>query len=163
MLLESIEELKSTNGKLKFYIAGDGKEEEIKNLKLLIMEKKLTEQVIFFGRADEKNKLELYKNAQAVIIPSRFETFSNVALETLGSGKQLICFDIPGLSWIPNDLAIKAPKISSKKLTHSILKFLDENKNYSLIADNSRSFAKNFTWDRAAEGYYKVFKKVSKK
>lgn len=55
-------------------------------------------------------------NCLFVVVPSRFESFGVVVLEGLAVGKALVCFDIDGFSWVPEDLCIKIKKIDSDHL-----------------------------------------------
>lgn len=144
-----LEAWKTINEKL--IIAGNGNDEEA--IKKMINDFGLENKVKFVGKITGKTKTELYSRAHFVIQPSRFETFGYVALETLASGKLLVCFDIPGFDWIPEKSAIKVKTIDVKELEQGIKKAIDSVMLLKEVRVVNRAFAKQFTWDNIAKQY----------
>lgn len=141
-------------------IAGDGVATDVLKLKALIKQYGLDADVELVGKIEGLRKVELIRNALAVLMPSRSENHSMVALEALALGTPLICFDITGFSWLDssNCYKVKAFDVSqfSLALTH-ILGHADEAYEKALIA---REFAMRYSWDNAAAQYQKFIEQV---
>jgi glycosyltransferase involved in cell wall biosynthesis len=89
------------NIKTKLLIAGSGIDSEVAKLKRLIADNHLNKKVFLLGRVERDKKHDLLANALATIVPSRYETFSLSALESMVHGAPVIYSDLPDLKWIP--------------------------------------------------------------
>lgn len=134
-----------TKNKMPLIIAGGGQDE--KRIKSLVKELDIEKCVHFAGKVQGSKKNRLISEAAMVIVPSRFETRSQTALEAMAFGKRLICFDIPGFKWIPRNACIKVAKFSIPGLTRAI-DLPIETSNF-----RGREFAKAFDIGRVTELY----------
>ncbi len=146
----------------RLYIGGNGKPEDMRTLRYLIEKYKLNSYVKVLGRVASGNRVELLTNAQLVLCPSRFETFGNVALESLASGKPLICTNIDGYSWIPAECACKIATLTPSILADSIIHLLQDAHLRGILSTNARKFAKDFSWDVIAAKYESILLEASK-
>ncbi len=129
----------------KLIIAGVGTRTDVKEINRMIKSLKLQETVSLVGKVHGKIKRNLLLESAFVVNPSRFETFSNVALETLAAGKIFVCFDIDGLKWVPNRLSKKIKPFMVNKLSEAIMKsFVNRKSVYT--TKEARKFAKKFLW-----------------
>jgi glycosyltransferase involved in cell wall biosynthesis len=133
-------------------IAGSGSPSQIAKLQGLISHLNLDQYVTFAGRVSGQVRDRLFRAAHVVVVPSRFESFSLTALETLSYGKPLVCFDIPGLSWVPLFCSFKADNLTPLALSQALSASLDPVKSHKLSA-NSRPFARRFNWANIAASY----------
>lgn len=140
------------------FIAGSGEQNEEKKLHDLLSSKKI-KQVKLVGRVSGKAKEELFRNAAFVVIPSRFETFSSVALEAMSHARAILCFDIEGLRWIPKNCSIKITPFDETGFAHAILE-LGDIKKTTVLGSTGQNYAKKFTWDSIAQQYDKVVKSI---
>lgn len=116
------EEMVSQLGDLTFRIIGDGP--ELENLEKLVRELELDDQVIFEGRKQGSELVELLNAAKYILIPSRWEGFGNVALEGMACGCLPFASDTGGLLDAVGDAGVKFKEGSSEALTNSILEIL---------------------------------------
>lgn len=107
---------------LKLKIAGTGNESEVVSLNRIINQLKNPSKVEYLGHVNGALKTSLMTNAIGTVIPSRYETFSMTALESLAHGTPLICFDIPGMDWISSRSVIRAKSFNPTSLSRSIHK-----------------------------------------
>lgn len=147
---------------IKVVIAGNGPKEEEKKLKLLIKNKKLENIVSFVGRVDGPKKTNLIANSMFGIYPSRFEDFPLVPLEFSSHKKPLVCFDIKGLAWVPEDVSIKAIPFDVNSLAKAITLMVTDRKLRSELIKNTRPFAKRYGWNNITKEYEKFFFDVIK-
>lgn len=139
--------------KYKLIIAGSGLDSDLKRLKQLIKEYELENQVVLAGRVEGESKETLMKESTAMILTSRFETFSMVALESLAFGLPLVTFDIEGLEWIPNNIVRKADSFNTDDLAKVLLEIINDKKLQEDMRINGLAYAEKYTWDNIAKEY----------
>lgn len=159
LLLDALETIKDKLG-LKVILAGSGQAGDIARLHRLIHEKELSEIVRFIGRVDGQQKEDLIKRAAFGVVPSRFETFALVPIELISFAKPLVCFDIGGLTWISNKVALKVEPFLTTEFGQAIEKLAVKRDLLQALKRNCRRFAAQFTWDKIAQEYAKFFAEV---
>lgn len=153
-----IQALKLSGSSMKLVIAGTGSGKEEKNLDELIKKYRIGNKIIRVGRIQGERKEALFNNSKAVVIPSRFETFSITALEAFMHQKQVICFDIPQLRWIPKNLARKVRPFNINKLAEEI-KLVQSG--YPVMKANKK-FLSQFSWDNTTKSFEKCISQISR-
>jgi len=148
---------------ISLVLVGGGADTEIKRLKELIKELGVEKQVILKGKVLGKEKETLLQNAMAVVVPSRFETFSIVALEAMAHGAPLVCFAIDGLSWIPKRAAIKVHAFDIPRLTKALIHVVSDRILAESITTAASDYAKGMTWNNLAKEYEALIIKSIKK
>lgn len=143
---------KAPNGH-KLVIAGAGEKKEEQKLKNLIHRLELDGKAIHVGKASGKRKEEAFQKAQFVVVPSRFEAFSIVALETFSFGLPLVAFDIEGLEWIPDECCIKVEPFMKDKLADAMLRLSQNRELRQQLGKTGKSFASKFSWEKIAEKF----------
>ncbi|HRN85910.1 MAG TPA: glycosyltransferase family 4 protein [Candidatus Dojkabacteria bacterium] len=144
---------KLSKEKYKLVIAGSGLDSDLKRLKQLIKESELDNQIVLAGRVEGKSKETLMKESTAMILTSRFETFSMVALESLAFGLPLVTFDIEGLKWIPDNVVRKAESFNTDDLANVLLEIINNKKLQEEMRINGLKYATKYTWDNIAKEY----------
>ncbi len=93
VLIKAVKTLKDNGFFFDLNIIGDGP--NANNLKKLVQDLSLTEQVLFHGEIS--NVSDFIKKSDAIVIPSRFESFGYVALEAFSCEKPVIASNTGGL------------------------------------------------------------------
>lgn len=137
-------------------IAGSGPESEKRKLDAMIKRFNLKDYVKLVGRVEGREKERILGEALAVIIPSRYETFSLAALEALVSGAFLACFDIEGLKWIPDELCFKVRPFDEAELSR-VLKVISESASPRPNVEKLADFLRAYDWKAIASEYEKYF------
>lgn len=111
-----------------------------------------TEQEIkFLGYVTDKDILKLYNAAQMFVFPSLYEGFGLPVLEAMACGCPVVISDIPSLSEISSDAAIKTDPHNYKNLAGTIKRvLLDEQLSKRLIGRGLER-VKEFSWEKAAK------------
>lgn len=141
-------------------IAGSGATTDLNKLRKIIKKLKIEKRVKLLGRVSGKAKENLLLNSSLIIIPSRFETFSMVALEAMAYGLPIITFDIEGLSWMPEHSRIKVNPFDSMELAKAMMEL---SQNYELAKKMKLigiKYAKANTWGKIAKQYSKFFESI---
>lgn len=141
-------------------IAGSGLAAETEKLKTRIKNAELGNNVTLVGRVEGESKHKLMMESAAMVLTSRFETFSMVALESLAYGLPLVTFDIEGLKWIPGNAVRKANAFDAEDLVEKISEVLDDTNLQEEIRSNGLNYAEKYTWDNIAKEYEKLINEI---
>lgn len=153
-LLEALEKIIHNNQqRVPFYIAGRGEALDEKKIHLIVANKKIDKNIEFLGHLSGKKKEQVLVGAKIFLHTSRSETFGISILEALAVGIPTIVFDIPGLSWIPNDCIVKIPAYDTQKYAEAITNLLNDREKREQLSLRAREFARNYTWDNVANQY----------
>ena len=126
-IVSAVENLSKIYPEILVYMAGDG---EINQIKSLIKEKKLDNNIEVIGWINFKNKIELLKKVSTVLLPSYNEGLPMSILEGMASGKAIISTDVGGIPELVenniNGLVISPGDISA--LSKAISKMIEDEK-----------------------------------
>ena len=149
----------SLKNPIKLQIAGNGTPREEAKLKHLIQKLKLEDKVILRGRLSGPDKHNFLSESLVMAVPSRFETFSISALESIATGVPCVSFDIPGLSWMPENLGFKVPKFDIDIYAQALQVASHKNlqRHYQTVC---KKFAVDFTWDKSSQKYMQLITKT---
>ncbi|MBX4210662.1 glycosyltransferase family 4 protein [Candidatus Parcubacteria bacterium] len=159
LLLDAISKsVKKLN--ITIIIAGIGNNKEIKKLNTLIKKMQLENTVMYVGKVSGQKKLDLISGARFGICASRFETFGISVLEFLASAKPIVCFNIDGLQWLPENTALKAEPFSETSLSKVLVQMSEQNNLRQKYSVNARHFAADFSWDKIVMKYEDFFDEI---
>ena len=140
---------------------GDGNDsEEMKLLCELRDEYGLQEMVTFLGKQDQDTLPYYYSAAEMLIMPSHYESFGMVALESMACGTPVIASLVGGLIHLVEDgvtgyhVPVDDPAALSARIS-SLLK--DKSLRYRM-GHNAFAFAKKFDWGHISERMIQVYK-----
>ncbi len=156
ILIETFSEL----AKEKLIICGSGEVREMAKLNSLLIDNNLQDRVKVIGKKNHSEIKELVKNAKAILVTSRFETFSMVALESLAMGVPLVSFDIPGLKWLPDNCSHKVHSIKSSDLVIAIRNLSKQKAETKAKVQNGLKFASGLTWDNISGKYENLIHQI---
>jgi phosphatidyl-myo-inositol alpha-mannosyltransferase len=157
LLIEAFSIFVNKNPNYTLVIAGNGLASEIFKIKKLISQAGLSGKVILPGRVNGEEKEKLFSESIAMIIPSRFETFSMTALESLAHQLPLIAFDIEGLDWIPSNCIYRIKKYDILEMVKTLEDVCLGDERTARLKKNGHNFSKKFSWDNVAKKYVKIF------
>jgi len=137
----------------KLAIVGVGIQSELNNLKKLIDDLNLSEKVVLMGDVRGKKKSIIFNESLFVVLPSRFETFSIVALEAISYRLPIVSFDIEGLGWIPESFCFKVKQFDFQELAKTILMLINKNGIKSGLNREAKVFIKQYAWPKIYRKY----------
>jgi glycogen(starch) synthase len=140
-----------SNEAIRFYVAGVGTHAD--ELKAHAERLRLSDRVHFLGFVDDEQLRLYYAAADLAVVPSLYEPFGMVALETMASGtpciaadtgglRELIVHEATGLRFVPGDsrsladviLRLTTDRTLDKRLTVDARRMLDEQFSWRSIA-----------------------------
>nr|AIF16460.1 glycosyl transferase family [uncultured marine thaumarchaeote KM3_74_C10] len=141
-------------------IAGDGPDHL--DLKQRIESKNLARRIRMIGRVSENEKRDLLRRCSAVIVPSRFEAWSLVALEAAASCKPVIGFAIPGINGIVKSgiTGVLARPFEINQLSTAISHVMNDHYLRRKLGKEARKEAKEFTWTVVAKRQLEFYEQV---
>jgi len=123
----------------------------------------LAKRVIFTGPLDEELVRSAMKKCEMVVIPSEYEPFPFVALESLSFGKPVVAAAVGGLPEIftngSNGLLFMPE--DEKDLAEKMQLLLKNREVKNKLIRNSRESLKRFNWDSFIEKIESVYEKVA--
>lgn len=145
----------------KLIIAGRGPDEE----KLKRVQKELgLANVEFAGFVDEEKKMELMRRAKLFVLPSRFEGYGIVLLESAACGTPAVVSDIPELGFaVREGFALSSRTGDPEDLAGKINLLLSDKGAREEMGARGRSYARNYSWDRISAGYEGYLSKIKER
>ena len=119
------------------------------------------DKVEFLGVVSEKDKIELYRKAKVVVVPSIFnESFGIVALEAMASGRPVIATRVGGLEdlVVNGETGILVEPGSEDQLAEAIENLLeDEGYRRKLGVNARRVVEEKYSWDVVLDKIIQVY------
>jgi len=146
--------------KYNLIIAGSGITSEVDVLKKRIDSMNLHNKIKIIGKVSGKEKERLFNEAIVTLIPSRFETFSVVALESLTYGVPIISFDIDGLKWVPKESCSRIPAFNTELFSKEIVKLCTNATTRKGMSDYGIKYSHKYTWESVSNQYIDYIKSI---
>ncbi len=129
-------------------LAGDGPDRA--TLEHQVGQRRLSHVVKFLGHVEGREKYQLMTRAYAVLLPSRFETFSIVAAESQAAGAPLVAFDIGPLREVAGGARLIQP-FDIDAFTDQVVKLVRHPEQVDQLRHAGRTWARQYnTWDEIA-------------
>ncbi|EDL65257.1 glycosyltransferase [Bacillus sp. SG-1] len=153
-----IKALKFTSN-VHLLVAGDGKRKG--ELESLAINSGVSSRVHFLG--ERQDIPELMKMASIYIQPSKWEGFGLAVLEAMTSGLPVIASDIPGLREVVGSSGLLFDPENVQDLVKKIEDLLNDPGLIKELRLKSIERSKEFSVEKTAEQYLKLYEKLSKK
>ncbi|HEY5494375.1 MAG TPA: glycosyltransferase family 4 protein [Candidatus Anoxymicrobiaceae bacterium] len=146
-----------------FVVAGSGP--HLNELKALVSAFDLDEKVKFTGHMDTDALCAFYKSADLTVVPSLYEPFGMVVLESMAMGTPTIVADTGGLSEIVvhEETGLKFEPGNPESLADAMLRVLSDDDLASRItADAMAYMGDTYNWDRIARKTLDVYRQAER-
>jgi len=136
--------------------------DEMERLKALRIALGLAEQVAFLGAKDQDALVDYYTAAEALIMPSDYESFGMVALEAMASGTPVIASEVGGLAFLVQDgvNGFHVPVRDARALANAMRRILAEPQTRARLAADAAGAAQAYSWVNVADRLLAVFERV---
>jgi D-inositol-3-phosphate glycosyltransferase len=135
---------------------------EMERLKTLREELGVADLVTFLGKQDQDALPDYYAAADAVIVPSHYESFGMVALEAMACGTPVIASEVGGLAFLVRDgeTGFHVPDRDPEALADRICQVLTDPLLRAELSENAVAHAKAYAWPLIAEKIIAVYQSV---
>ncbi len=160
LLIEAAAKANNSGVEVNLDIAGDGN--------LMNPLKELSEKlgagkcVNFLGRVPQQQMPELYRNNDIFLMSSAHEGMSNAMLEAMASGLPIITTRCEGVDELIADNGVILENPDAAALAEAISKLAENQQSYKTMSAAARAKAKEFSWNKAAEQYEQLYRRICK-
>lgn len=132
---------------------------EMERLKAMHAQLNLGDLVVFLGAKDQNTLQYYYNAAEAVVMPSHYESFGMVALEAMACGTPVIASDVGGLSHLVRDgeTGFHVPSGNHLALASTLARLLQDDALRRRLGEQATYWAQNYSWvkigDRVLDAY----------
>jgi D-inositol-3-phosphate glycosyltransferase len=122
------------------------------------------DRVVFFPPQPHARLGDFYSAAEAVVLPSRSESFGLVALEAQACGTPVIGADVGGLRFAVADGTggILVDGHDPRRYAEAVVGLLRDGGRARSLAGGAVRHAANFSWDATAEGLAHVYRELAR-
>lgn len=161
-LVEAVSELVTGHPNIRLRIMGEGNSEE--DLKNMVRELKLENNVEFLGRIPHENTVPRYQEADLFVLPSLNEGMSNAMLEALATGLPIVTTNTGGASELVKDgeNGFIVEFQNSHDIAQKIKTIMDDKELRESMSRKSLEMSKEMSWQSVAEKYAGTYEKIMK-
>jgi D-inositol-3-phosphate glycosyltransferase len=123
---------------------------EMSRLQDLRNEYGLSDLVTFLGRRSQDTLPYYYSAANAVVMPSHYESFGMVALEAMACGTPVVASQVGGLAYLIQDgvNGFHIPVEDPEALAQRLINLLDDPELQTRMSQQAADFAKAYAWEK---------------
>lgn len=150
------------DGLVLHIVGGEPGNAEAAHLRNLCNELGLDKLVCFFGAKGQDELPFYYSAAEALIMPSDYESFGMVALEAMACGTPVIASQVGGLAFLVQDdeTGFHVPVREPDALAQRIAILLTDQEKRRSMGINARRVAETYSWETIARQLINTFCKV---
>jgi glycosyltransferase involved in cell wall biosynthesis len=149
----------SNKSKAMFIIAG-GKGWGRVNLKEIITQLDLTENVKILGYVDDATLATLYSNAQFLVLPSLYEGFGLPLIEAMSYGTPVLTANNSSMPEVSGNAGLLVDALDVESIANGLQEMITNNELRERLAKNAKLNASRFSWDESAKKLITVFEKA---
>jgi len=158
LLIRAVAKAKSLGLDAKLGIAGEGN--LMAQLQRLAKELNVADDVNFIGRVPAEQMPQLYRDNDIFVMSSAHEGMSNAMLEAMASGLPIITTRCEGVQELITDNGIVLEQANAEEIAKAIKKLADDKQLYEKMCKAARKQVENFSWNRVANKYLKIYKSI---
>jgi len=113
----------------------------------------LTNLITFLGKRDQDTLPYYYSAAEAVVVPSQYESFGMVALEAMACGTPVVASQVGGLAFLVQDgvTGYTVPTSDPQALGDRLLSLIKDPDLRDRMGKQAAEFAKDYSWQTIAK------------
>jgi glycosyltransferase involved in cell wall biosynthesis len=141
---------------VRVLIVGDGSEKS--NLQNLARSLNIDSRICFMGYVTERLN-DLYSISDVFVLPSLWESFGMVLLEAMAHQKPIVATKTTGASELikPGFNGLLVEPRNPEQLAEAIISILSDQEYAHELGVNGQRFSRNFSWDKTAGEYCKLY------
>jgi len=130
-------------------------------LRCLVEDLGLSNNVFFRKDISEAEKIELLRSCRALVLPSAIEGFGIVVIEANACGTPAIVSDrVPADAAVDGHNAVVVPCYAVGSLSNAILSLVSNEKLWTKMSTKAKLWVKKFAWDTSIDRFVEVIKSV---
>ncbi|MBM3125131.1 MAG: glycosyltransferase family 1 protein [Chloroflexi bacterium] len=136
--------------------------EEMARLQKLCDDLAVGKTVVFLGKRGQDTLPYYYSAAEAVVMPSLYESFGMVALEAMACGTPVVASEVGGLGYlVQNEVTgYTIPDSDPQMLCRRLSGLLNNAQERESLGKHAAGYARDFAWEKIAERIVKVYQEL---
>ena len=124
----------------------------------------LEDMVVFLGRRGQETLPYYYSAAEAVVVPSHYESFGLVALEAMACGTPVVASQVGGLAFLVQDgvTGYHVPVGEPDALCDRLTALFTDAELRTKLGQQAATFARQYAWDKIATRILALYEDVIK-
>lgn len=141
---------------------GEPTSNELSRIKELTEQYGLNDMVTFLGNRSQDSLPYYYSAAEAVVVPSQYESFGMVALEAMACGTPVVASQIGGLAYLVQDgvTGYTVPVDDPNELASRITSLLQDPSLRDRMGSQAVRVAQDYAWDKIAGKLVPVYESL---
>jgi D-inositol-3-phosphate glycosyltransferase len=126
---------------------------EMTRLKVMCEEAGVSDLITFLGKRGQDTLPYYYSAADAVVMPSFYESFGMVALEAMACGTPVVASQVGGLAFLVQDgiTGFTVPVDDPEALAERLTELVQDHQLRQTMSNQAVALAHQFSWERIAE------------
>ena len=118
--------------------------------------------VNFLGKVDQDALPYYYSAAEAVVMPSHYESFGMVALEAMACGTPVVASQVGGLAFLVQDgeTGYTVPTGEPEALAARLTELIENSELRKKLGNQAGKFARDYSWEIIAGKIIKLYEEV---
>ena len=136
---------------------------EMNRLRELTEELGIDEQVTFLGKRDQDVLQYFYSAAEIVVMPSHYESFGLVALESMACGTPVVASETGGLVFLVKDgeTGLHVPTAAPEALAEKLELLLEDPELLQRLGAQAEQYAQGFSWGGVADRTINLYRELT--
>ncbi len=137
---------------------------EMKRLQNLVKELKLNDLVLFLGKRSQDTLPYYYSAAEALVMPSHYESFGMVALEAMACGTPVIASQVGGLAYLVKDgeTGFVVPDDNPVVLGERLAQIICQEDLRQKLGEQAHVYAQQYSWEKITARVIDVYQELIK-
>jgi D-inositol-3-phosphate glycosyltransferase len=122
----------------------------------------LNDVVTFLGKQDQDALADYYAAAEAVVMPSHYESFGMVALEAMVCGTPVVASEVGGLAFLVRhgETGFHVPDQDPEALAEQICRLIRQPELRARLGEQAASYAQGYAWPVIAKRIIQLYEEV---
>ncbi|MCE1252948.1 MAG: glycosyltransferase [Anaerolineae bacterium] len=135
---------------------------EMARLQRLCCELGVSDLVLFLGKRDQDILPYYYSAAELLVMPSHYESFGLVALESMACGTPVVASRVGGLAFLIQDgiNGYSVPDGDVNALSERITFLLQNPRQRTALGQNANAYAQDYAWEKIARRISNLYHKL---
>ena len=133
--------------------------EEMIRLQMLCEQYDLLDLVTLLGKRSQDTLPYYYSSAKVVVVPSHYESFGMVALESMACGTPVVASDVGGLAYLVQDgqTGFTVPVGDPEALADRLTQLLQDKALRERMGQQAASYARQYAWEKIVKRLKSIY------
>ena len=117
----------------------------------------MDDRITFLGSKEQRDLNKYYSAADVLVVPSLYESFGLVVVESLACGTPVMVSDIPPLREIVGEDGVRVDPTSERAIADALLDLLGHEERRQQLSARGSERARRYAWETTAERTLAVY------